>query len=518
MKTPALMLTLLALMPHTLSLAGERELGSGGNDAVAEFLEMARSIRDDLRAFPSVSAHFSANQFEFTISDTPVLGKNCETQRCIAPFVGSNGRRLVTDSIACNFLIHRRSEAFRRIEVCNQGWREAASETRRLIVLHEYIPLITESLDYNYELSRSILERIDALKAEQAQRAREDMLRSEQVALEAAARAQAAREEEERIRQEEQELRVREEVRQEREAARLAAEAEDTFPLIGEVRDEQERRRGDPIHELTLGVGGGVQSSQEGTENVPHLEGVGSLRFDANYMLGNQGENDPSDELNTASLEVSLRTLFGASTNQPVYQVRGDLSGGAFVLGAVWIAMEANQFNDMREEIVRTMLSPAHLQFRKDGKDYMLIRVGAGAYVRHDSLSPRDAASASVSAQSSYGVSAALSFMGRFSSFFIELDSEYDQVLMWGRSTDCHPGVTSCRVRERGAARVSAELELGKVLNFIFPNDEIRLRGRIVRYTEGNRRNRNDEGPETVAFPQVTELSAGLYYQARFGN
>ena len=187
----------------------------------------------------------------------------------------------------------------------------------------------------------------------------------------------------------------------------------------------------------------------------------------------------------------------------------------------MWVGVEANRWNVISENFGRIMLG-SQFMIRRGDQQYVLVKLGAiGTHLRNEAIDATVRSGTAEEGDEDYyegrlqsGISQALAVLVRNGKFFIEVQGDLDYL---ARRTP-YTGDSADRDFDRDwSTRASLEVGMGYVLSFLFPNDEIRIQGRIVHYGE-NRSVRPPRSDFTLNFPEMTVGTFGAYYQFRFGN
>ncbi len=289
-----------------------------------------------------------------------------------------------------------------------------------------------------------------------------------------------------------------------------AARAQPTFPLVGEantaagrwmVTGHPERdycaRGNRPLGECltdvthfmvggtTLGAGGGFTTAGTGFGG-----GIAS-----GYFAGSPALMNNIFPFVTGSAD--LRVAVAQAKDRPVYQVRFEGAANFAPLAGFWVAVEANQFGSISEEVMRLGWSginiPIHLN---DQGDFVLIRFGVGASFVGATMGDGHRVGGD---DAGTNVGGALTALLRVGAFFVDVRASGDQ----GDVT----GVTDSDGHNLRATRVSGEIAMSYLMSLIFPNDAIRVDAQHVRYF-------SDAWTTSGGEVSATVLSA--YYELRF--
>lgn len=260
----------------------------------------------------------------------------------------------------------------------------------------------------------------------------------------------------------------------------------------------------------SIGISGGAQFSDASTGTVPFL-GIDG-RFHASYGgEDNQPTSGPegtqfSNDL--TALSVDARGTFETSfTNRPLYRVSIDASGGMPQIIGVWGAIEATQFQSLRERFARIGGALVTQAIRIGTKNYVFIRLGVGGNVANiDGLrwiNPEDGSSPQRSGTSG-GFSAHLSALLKLSSFFVEFRGTVDQN---SHSID-RPSESYNPPYDSTSWRTSLSASVSIPLRALFSNDSLRVEGEYLRYDA------DSAGPAQFHVEEIATLRA--VYEFRF--
>jgi hypothetical protein len=218
------------------------------------------------------------------------------------------------------------------------------------------------------------------------------------------------------------------------------------------------------------------------------LDGKGSNNYaggvQSDVVVKNGGNDVPMHGFASASGSFEKD-----SNNSPVYGVKAELQGSAFVLLGVWLGIEYNVAKLYEEEIIRLGWAPG-VVIKIGEKDYVLIRGGIGgtSYKMSQTNTTNSTMQAMKGLMQGKEVDLLhlrLSIVAKLARFFINLDFTRD---------------TAVASNEDSKFTLAAALTVP--LKILFPNDSIQFDASVERFEK-------DIGGENARF---TRHKLGVFY------